>query len=77
MPQDISPPSSAQIPDSREQTTSTYVLFCAFTAIIGGFNAGYNAGVPNISQDTIINCTPNPNSSSYFPDCLPMTPWTW
>ncbi|ORY04218.1 monosaccharide transporter [Basidiobolus meristosporus CBS 931.73] len=63
--------------DSREQRASGYVLFCAFTAILGGFNAGYNAGVPNISQGTIINCVPNSNSASYFPDCLPMTPWTW
>ncbi|ORX91754.1 monosaccharide transporter [Basidiobolus meristosporus CBS 931.73] len=76
MPQEI-PPGLAQLPDSREQKTSGYVLFCAFTAIIGGFNAGYNAGVPNISQDTIINCVPNPDSRSFFPDCLPMTPWTW
>ncbi|ORY01024.1 general substrate transporter [Basidiobolus meristosporus CBS 931.73] len=62
--------------DSRYKVFDKYALFSNFTALIAGLNAGYNSGVPNISQDVILECPPA-TTGAYFPDCLPMEPLVW
>ncbi|KAK9727861.1 Bifunctional purine biosynthesis protein PurH [Basidiobolus ranarum] len=62
--------------DSRYKVFDAYTLFSNFSALLAGLNAGYNSGVPNISQDVILVCPPK-GTGAYFPDCLPMEPLVW
>ncbi|KAK9685650.1 Bifunctional purine biosynthesis protein PurH [Basidiobolus ranarum] len=63
-------------PDSREKGMSPYFLFCAFSAVLAGFNAGYNGGVSNTSENIILRCPPATEIGD-FPDCLPMSSLVW
>ncbi|ORY02228.1 monosaccharide transporter [Basidiobolus meristosporus CBS 931.73] len=65
-------------PDSREKGMSAYFVFCAFSALLAGFNAGYNGGASNTTENIILHCPPAvEDEMGDFPDCLPMSSLVW